>query len=125
MPPVAIVTDTTCYLPAEMVKANDIHVVSLYEVFGSDRTEPEAELMLRLDELYDEIRSADQWPTTSQPSVGDLVSVYEPLLAGGGDVGSGRLSRGLPDGACNAARQAAQTLEAEGKGGERVRVIDS
>jgi DegV family protein with EDD domain len=125
MPPVAIVTDTTCYLPAEMVKAHDIHVVSLYVVFGSDRTEPEAELMLRLDELYDEIRSADQWPTTSQPSVGDFVSVYEPLLAEGRDIVSVHISAGLPSGTCNAARQAAQTLEAEGKGGERIRVIDS
>jgi DegV family protein with EDD domain len=80
--------------------------------------------MERLDSVYDEIRSADEWPTTSQPSVGDFVSAYEPLLREGHDVVSIHISGGL-SGTCDAARQAAETLEREGKGGERVRVVDS
>jgi fatty acid kinase fatty acid binding subunit len=124
MPRVAVVSDTTCYLPKELVEANGIGIVSLYVNFGGERTEPEAELMERLDSVYDEIRSADQWPTTSQPSVGDFVSVYEPLLSDGNDIVSIHISAGL-SGTCDAARQAAETLQRDGKGGERVRVVDS
>jgi len=121
---VAVVSDTTGYLPTELAEANEIAIVSLYVNFGGERTEPEAELMERLDSVYDEIRSADEWPTTSQPSVGDFVSAYEPLLGEGHDIVSVHISAGL-SGTCDAARQAAETLEREGKGGERVRVVDS
>jgi DegV family protein with EDD domain len=124
MPPTAVVTDSTAYLPAELVEGNSIGVVSLYVNFGGDRTERETELMGDLDRFYDEIRSAEQWPTTSQPSVGDFVEVYEPLLAGGSDIVSVHLSAGI-SGTCDSARQAAELLEKDGKGGERVHVVDS
>jgi DegV family protein with EDD domain len=98
--------------------------VSLYVNFGGDRAERETELMADLDAFYDEIRSAEQWPTTSQPSVGDFVETYEPLLAEGSDVVSIHISEGI-SGTCDSARQAAELLEREGKGGERVRVLNS
>jgi DegV family protein with EDD domain len=98
--------------------------VSLYVNFGGERAERETELMADLDAFYDEIRSADQWPTTSQPSVGDFVETYEPLLAEGNDVVSIHISEGI-SGTCDSARQAAELLEKEGKGGERVRVVNS
>src|SRR5918999_2276723 len=121
---VAVVSDTTGYLPNQLADANGIRVVSLYVNFGGERTEPEAKLMERLDSVYEEIRSTDDWPTTSQPSVGDFVSAYEPLLRDGQEVVSIHISAGL-SGTCDAARQAAETLERDGKGGERVRVVDS
>ena len=36
--------------------------------------------------FFEELRSAEKLPTTSQPSVGDFVSAYEPILARGDDV---------------------------------------
>ena len=80
--------------------------------------------MADLDTFYDEIRSAEQWPTTSQPSVGDFMDAYEPLLAEGKDVVSIHISEGI-SGTCDSARQAAELLEKEGKGGERIRVVNS
>jgi DegV family protein with EDD domain len=56
--------------------------------------------------------------------VGDFTSTYEPLLERGDDVVSIHISGGL-SGTPESARQAAEQLEREGKGGERVRVIDS
>ena len=123
MPPTAVVTDSTTYLPPELVAGNSIGVVSLYVNFG-DRTERETELMGDLDRFYDEIRSAGQWPTTSQPSVGDFAEAYEPLLADGGEVVSIHISEGI-SGTCDSARQAAELLERDGKGGERIRVVNS
>src|SRR4051812_38197888 len=123
MPPVAVVSDTTAYMPREVAEANGIPLVSLYVNFGTDRTEREADIA-DFDRFYDELRSAQELPTTSQPSVGDFVSVYEELLAEGRDVVSIHIAGGL-SGTPEAARQAKETLERDGKGGERVHVIDS
>ena len=123
MPPVAVVTDTTAYVPADVLEREGMGVVSLYVVFGSDRTVPESEIT-DYPAFFEELRSADSVPTTSQPSVGDFVAAYEPLLAEGKSVVSVHISAGL-SGTVGAARQAAEQLERDGKGGERVRVIDS
>jgi len=120
----AVVTDSTAYLPPELVAGNSIGIVSLYVNFSGDRTERETDLMTDLDAFYDEVRSAEQWPTTSQPSVGDFVAAYEPLLAEGREIVSIHISEGI-SGTCDSARQAAELLEKEGKGGERVRVVNS
>jgi fatty acid kinase fatty acid binding subunit len=123
MPEVAVVTDSTAYLTPELIERHHLRVVPLYVVFGGDRTVPETEIT-DYPAFFEELRQAESLPTTSQPSVGDFTAVYEPLLADGKDVVSIHISGGL-SGTPEAARQAAQSLEREGKGGERVRVIDS
>ncbi|HEX8744375.1 MAG TPA: DegV family protein [Thermoleophilaceae bacterium] len=123
MPPVAVVTDTTGYLPVEVAEANGIQLVSLYVNFGGERTEREADLT-DYDAFYEELRTADELPTTSQPSVGDFIAAFEPLLADGRDVVSIHLSGGI-SGTVESARQAKEALEREGRGGERVHVLDS
>jgi DegV family protein with EDD domain len=120
---VAVVTDSTAYLPPELIERHGVHVVPLYVVFGADRTVPETDIT-DYPAFFDELRTAESLPTTSQPSVGDFTSVFEPLLADGQDVVSIHISGGL-SGTPEAARQAAQALERDGKGGERVGVIDS
>jgi DegV family protein with EDD domain len=123
MRPVAVVTDTTAALPEEVVRRHSIHLVSLYVVFGPDRTEREWDIT-DYPAFFEDLRRAESLPTTSQPSVGDFIGVYEPLLADGRDVVSIHISGGL-SGTVDSARQAAQQLERDGKGGERVRVLDS
>lgn len=120
---VAVVTDSTAALPEELLRRHSIEVVSLYVIFGGDRTVREDDIR-DLAAFFEELRTAESLPTTSQPSVGDFLSVYEPLLAGGRDVISVHISGGL-SGTAEAARQAALALERDGKGGERVRVVDS
>ena len=123
MPPVAVVSDTTGYVPTAILEEHGVHVVSLYVNWGPDRSKRETGLG-SFDVFYDELRSADRLPTTSGPSLGDFVAAYEPLLADGREVVSVHLSSGL-SGTCEVARQAARLLEQEGKGGERVHVVDS
>jgi DegV family protein with EDD domain len=123
VPGVSVVSDTTAYLPPSTVSGTGVDLVSLYVNYGSARTEREADIT-DLGSFFEELRSGEELPTTSQPSVGDFQAVYEPLLEGGGEVVSIHISGGL-SGTCEAARQAAEGLEREGKGGERVRVIDS
>jgi DegV family protein with EDD domain len=117
-----VVCDTTSYLPAEMLARRGIHEISLY-VGLEGQLEPEAAIA-DYDEFYERLRTSDSKVTTSQPSLGDFVEVYEPLLATGKDVISLHLS-GTVSGTCEAAEQAAHRLAEEGKGGERIRVFDS
>jgi len=123
MADVAVVTDSTAYLPDELIERHGIKVVPLYIVFGGDRTVHETDIT-DYPAFFDELRAAETLPTTSQPSVGDFIEVYEPLLADGRDVMSLHISGGL-SGTPEAARQAAEALERDGKGGERIRGFDS
>jgi DegV family protein with EDD domain len=123
MASVAVVSDTTAYLPTEVAEEHAVTLVPLYIVFGPDRIEPESSIT-DYPAFFAELRAAESWPTTSQPSVGDFAAVYEPLLAEGRSVVSIHISGGV-SGTVESARQASEQLEREGKGGERVRVIDS
>jgi DegV family protein with EDD domain len=123
MADVAIVTDSTAYLPAELIERHAVKVVPLYVVFDGDRPVPEVEID-DYDAFFEELRSAERLPTTSQPSVGDFTSAYEPLLSEGREVVSIHISGGL-SGTPEAARQAKAALERDRAGGERVEVVDS
>jgi len=122
MPPVAVVTDTTHYLPREVADAHGLRQVSLY-VNWRGRQDREADLS-DLTAYYEHLRTASELPTTSQPSIGDFLATYEPLLAEGLDVVSIHLS-GAVSGTCEAARQAKARLEEQGAGGERIEVVDA
>ena len=118
----AIVADTTCYLPPEMLAEHDIHLVSLY--VGLDGVQQREAEITDLTEFYERMRLSDEAVTTSQPSVGDFIAVYEPLLADGREIVSVHLSAGI-SGTYESAVQARERLSAEGKGGERIHIVDS
>jgi DegV family protein with EDD domain len=121
-PKTAIVCDTTAYLPRELIASAGIESISLYVSVGGEQ-EREADIT-DYGDFYERLRASEGGATTSQPSVGDFVSLYEPLLAAGGEVVSLHLSAGI-SGTCEAAGQARDRLEQEGRGGERIRVFDS
>jgi DegV family protein with EDD domain len=118
---VAVVTDTTHYLPAELVAAHDVREVSLY-VKDGDEQRREADIT-DLTAFYEALRTTATLPSTSQPSIGDFLAVYEPLAADGRDIVSIHIAAGI-SGTVGAARQAADELAAKAPG-RRVEVIDS
>ena len=122
MPPVAVVTDTTHYMPRALVERLGLHEVSLYVTFEGT-TEREADIT-DLDGFYERLSSSSEMPSTSQPSVGDFLAVYEPLLEAGADIVSIHLSAGI-SGTCATAEQARDQLVEGGIDPDRVRVIDS
>src|SRR5436305_4659081 len=117
--PVAIVSDTCHYLPPDVVAAHDIRLVSLY-VHWPDETLRESEIA-DYATFYDRLRASPELPTTSQPSIGDFLAVYEPLLDRGNDIVSIHLAGGM-SGTVRAAEQARDQL---GSRADRVQVIDS
>src|SRR3954453_1559165 len=79
MPGVAVVTDTTHYLPRDLADAAGIVQVSLY-VNWPEGQEREID-MSSFDAFYDRLRTAADLPTTSQPSIGDFLAVPRPRAA--------------------------------------------
>jgi DegV family protein with EDD domain len=121
--PVTVVTDTTHYLPAELIAAKGLHEVSLYVTFNGRQTR-ETEIMQDTDKFYDAMRAAEDLPTTSQPSIGDFLAVWEPLLRDGQDIVSIHLAAGI-SGTYDSALQAKARLVDDGLDDARLAVIDS
>jgi DegV family protein with EDD domain len=119
---VAVVTDTTQYLPQEVVDRHGLSLVSLY-VNWDGRTDRESE-MPSFDDFYAFLKSGGDLPSTSQPSVGDFLATYEPLLERGDDIVSIHLSGGI-SGTVRAAEQARDALVERGVEPGRVVVLDS
>jgi DegV family protein with EDD domain len=119
--PVAVVTDSTHYLPPEVLARHGVRVVSLYVQCG-ETLERENEIV-DLDAFYEGLRTASDMPTTSQPSVADFLAAYEPLLRAGHDIVSIHLSSAV-SGTHDAALQARARLAERGLR-HRVAVIDS
>ena len=121
-PQTAIVCDTTAYLPSELTAERGIETISLYvSIDGDQQRESEIE---DYGAFFERLRASEGGATTSQPSIGDFVSVYEPLLEAGREVVSIHISAGI-SGTFEAANQARERLVAEDRGGERIKVFDS
>lgn len=77
MSQVAVITDTTAYIPKEIRKAHGIHAVAL-EVIFDDETYKE-EFDLTTEAFYEKIKTTEKLPTTSQPPIGEFLGLYEKL----------------------------------------------
>jgi DegV family protein with EDD domain len=120
---VALVTDTTHYLPRQIAAAKGLHEVSLYVKFDG-RQIRESELLEDFDGFYQRLRTAQEMPTTSQPSIGDFLAVWEPLLNEGKDIVSVHLASGI-SGTYDSALQAKKRLVEDGLDEARLCVVDA
>jgi DegV family protein with EDD domain len=116
---VAVVTDSTPYLPLHLVERWGVQQVSLYVGWDAD-LRPESEYD-DLDLFYARLKESPTLPVTSQPSVGDFLRVYEPLAEAGRDIVSVHIAEGL-SGTCESGREAGRAVEE--KHGTRVQVVD-
>jgi len=124
MAEVAVVTDSTHYMPREVVERHNLRIVSLYVRWGEPpRDDREADLP-DFDGFYGHLRSARELPTTSQPSVGDFLAAYEPLLEQGCDIVSIHISGGI-SGTVRSAEQARDQLVERGIDPHRIVIVDS
>lgn len=119
---VRIVGDSTSYLTPAQIEQYGITEVSL-SVVWNDRSVPELAIT-DLDSFYDELRDMKDLPGTSQPSVGQFLEAYQPIIDAGDDIVSLHFSSGI-SGTYESAVQAKQQLEREGVDPLRVTVIDT
>lgn len=116
---VAIVSDTCHYLPQALMVEQEIHQVSLY-VRWPEGAQRESDIT-DYAAYYQRLGSQPDLPSTSQPSIGDFLEVYEPLLDAGHEVVSIHLAAGM-SGTVGAAEQAREQL---GERASQVHVVDS
>ncbi len=116
--PVAVVTDSTAYLPSGVAERRRIRVVPL-EVRLGDRVGREG-VDITAGELATALADRHLDVQTSRPAPAEFAAAYRAALDGGADaVVSVHLSREL-SGTWEAARLAAEEV-----GADRVRVVDS
>ena len=115
---VAVVSDSNAYLPKQLAEANGLTMLQQYVLFGDGRRVHEDDV--DLDSFFEEMRLAEQMPTTTNPTTEDFVTVYEELMKSAEAIvsvhSSGQISRTVA-----AAAEAARQMGAE----DRIHVFDS
>ncbi|WP_394234962.1 DegV family protein [Niallia oryzisoli] len=88
----AVVSDSTAYLPKELVEELNIHIIPLNIIFGDESYQEELELSA--EQFYDEVKSREL-PKTSMPAIGKFVELFESLSKEYDAVISVHLSSGI------------------------------
>jgi DegV family protein with EDD domain len=114
---IALVSDSACDLPDDILRRHRIHIVPLRVQFGTEsfldgRT-------LTATEFYARLGSSPFHPTTSQPAPADFVSLYGHLVRNYASVLSIHLA-GAVSGTLQAAERAARQVDSR-----RITVMDS
>ncbi len=73
----AVVTDSTAYIPKEIREQYNIHMIPLSVVFGNESYKEEVELTA--SNFYNMMQNQKDLPTTTQPSIGMFVELFEQL----------------------------------------------
>jgi DegV family protein with EDD domain len=116
--PIALVTDSACDLPQELIDLYQIHVVPMHIIFGEseylDKLTIDSELFFSLAE------HAEVFPTSSQPAVGLFTRLYSFLSSHYESVIAVHIADRL-SGTCSTSARAAETIE----DGVKISVVDS
>jgi len=93
VPRIAVVTDSTAYLPPQLVAQYGIHVIPLQLVWGGETlldgvtTDPQT--------FYERLSHSGDLPTTSQPSAGDFADLFAEVASGADGIVGVFISTGL------------------------------
>ncbi len=114
---IALVTDSACDLPSDLVSMYQIHVVPNILIIDGESVEDNKDFSRR--EFYLKLPEMETFPTTSTASVGTYQALYERLIDDGYDRSISIHVSQVLSGIFNAAYTAAKPL------GGKVTVIDS
>jgi len=113
----AVVLDSTADFPDAQERFPNFRVVPLYVRFGDESFKDYVDITP--DRFYERLQSDPELPTTSQPTPGDFLAVYEDLAPRYEHILSLQIASSL-SGTFASAGTAAEML-----GGDKVRVIDT
>lgn len=116
---VAIVTDSTAYLPKECIDQYQISTIPLSMIWGDQILRDGVDIQPA--EFYDRLSKSKIMPTTSQVTPAAMLETFQPLLAQGYDVLGIFLSSKF-SGTIQSAIQARDMLDGAA---ERVAIVDS
>jgi len=119
MSKVAVITDSTAYIPDSLLSAHNITVVPQVLIWGEETFRDGVDIMP--DDFYKRLETAKVMPTTSQVSIVDMKIAFENLLDSGYDVLGIFISAKL-SGTMQSATQAREMLP---KAMDKIAIVDS
>jgi DegV family protein with EDD domain len=119
MSKIAIVTDSTAYLPQEITMKYNITVAPLILIWGEESLRDGIDI--KPQEFYTRLQKAKILPTTSQVPINTMQNVFTDLIERGFDVIGVFISSKLS----GTMQSAIQAKEMMGSAGEKVTAIDS
>ena len=119
MSKVAIVTDSTAYIPDDLLKKYDITVAPQIVIWGEESFRDGIDI--QPDEFYKRLENSKVMPTTSQVSIVDMKTAFEGLVEQGFEVLGIFLSAKL-SGTMQSAQQALEMLP---KVADKIAIVDS
>lgn len=117
MAKVAIVTDSTAYMPAEYTRHLPIFYIPLHVIWGDDTYLDNVDITA--DQFYEKLKGTKVLPSTSQPSPAAFRDLYTKLIDQGYDILSIHISARL-SGTLDSAIQARNMLP-----GSQIEILDS
>ena len=118
--PIALLTDSTCDLPKEIMDEHQIHFVSLNLML--DGNEYLDKITISAEQFYDMMDKSSDFPTTSQPSISDITNKYNFLSTHYNSVIAVHASSGLSGTYSNSYTAGDKISKQQGK---KIAVIDS
>ena len=79
MTKIAIVTDSTADIPADLLKKLDISIVPLTVLFDKESYKADG-IDLPIKDFYIKLKNSKVLPKTIQPSPGDFIKTYKNLF---------------------------------------------
>jgi DegV family protein with EDD domain len=119
MSQIAVVTDSTTYMPPELVQKHNISVAPQVLIWGDQTYKDGVDMESR--EFFTRLKTAKTMPTTSQVSVVSFQEIFQSLVDKGFDVLALLVSSKL-SGTIQSAMQAKELM---GPAGDKVHVVDS
>lgn len=119
MSKIAIVTDSTAYIPAEYVKKYQLSITSQVLIWGEEIFRDGVDI--QPDEFYTRLKTAKTMPTTSQVPIVDMQAAFQGLV----DQGFSVLGIFISSKLSGTQQSAIQAKELMGSAGEKVTIIDS
>ena len=114
-----IVTDSTAYIPTDLVKKYNITVAPQILIWGDKTYEDGVDI--QPDEFYRQLKTAKVMPTTSQVSPATMQALFNQLIEKGHDVLAILISAKLS----GTIQSALQAKEALAKAQEKIEIVDS
>jgi DegV family protein with EDD domain len=119
MSKIAIVTDSTSYIPTDLVQKHNITVAPQVLIWD-DKTYRDG-IDIKSAEFFERLKTAKTMATTSQVSVADMQSIFQGIIEQGNEVFGVFISSKLS----GTIQSALQAKELMGSAGEKVTVFDS
>ncbi|MBN1303225.1 MAG: DegV family protein [Anaerolineales bacterium] len=119
MTKIALVTDSTAYIPKDYIKQYNITVTPLVLIWGDETFEDGVDI--QPDEFYSRLQTAEVMPSTSQTTPATMQKTFAALLDKGYEIVALFISSKLS----GTVQSAVQAKEAFSAGKEKIHIIDT